>query len=87
MQKWEYLEAGIDFSSGREHPWQDSNGRQLKLTKITIAKGGIFTADTVFTTVAPICNELGADGWELTGISSGDPAYTCRPFFKRPLPD
>jgi hypothetical protein len=69
MQKWEYLEVFLDSSYG---VWQDSMGRNGQLAEMRKPRGFSWKPS------AGLLNELGAQGWELTGIS-GAVLYLKRP--------
>jgi hypothetical protein len=68
VQTWEYLEVEVDVTS-YARGWSDSRGRDGELSR------GAFSA--------AVCNEVGAQGWELTGVAAGHPGI-YRLFFKRP---
>ena len=80
MPEWAYLEVYVDLGSMRAGQWIDSTGRSGKLPKVQIGGGWLNRAEYLFS--APLCNELGADGWELTDVVEyGDGS---RLFFKCP---
>jgi hypothetical protein len=77
MQKWEYIELRI---FGPE--WADSRGNSGKVAPSAARHG--YTGQ--WRSIAPILNELGAEGWEMAGIAddASPNAYTA--FFKRLVP-
>ena len=67
MGQWEYLEVRVDLS---KKSWRDSEGRQGKLRKGSVALA---------------LNELGIEGWELSA-SLTENGTAHRLLFKRPWP-
>lgn len=72
MQRWEYLNVFM-----KRLEWTDSLGRSGDLP----ARGSSVTGDPT-----GLLNELGGQGWELTGIASGDGNDVYQLFLKRPKP-
>ncbi len=69
MPQWEYLEL---IYLGSEGVWLDSAGVTGRVGRVRQTH-----------TLTDKLNELGAQGWELTGVLSIDEAY-YRLIFKRP---
>ncbi|HLF08002.1 MAG TPA: hypothetical protein VI789_01445 [Dehalococcoidia bacterium] len=69
MQQWEYLEL---IYLGSEGAWLDSGGVTGRVGRVRQTHS-----------LADKLNELGGQGWELTGVLSVDEAY-YRLIFKRP---
>ena len=73
MQSWEYLQVCVI-----DRNWADSLGRNGQL-----APG----PGLDWRLVTPLLNELGGEGWELVGTTSGDGrANIYQLFLKRPRP-
>ena len=75
MQKWEYLEVRV---FGPE--WGDSRGNWGRLEAQELKRG--YAAHWHWS--ATLLNELGEEGWELTGIADDESPNAYTAFFKRP---
>ncbi len=71
VQKWEYLEVRI---SGPE--WADSRGNSGKLEHLKLRCLSWHSA-------TPMMNELGEQGWEMSGIADDESLNSYIIFFKR----
>jgi hypothetical protein len=74
MTQWEYLNVHVFESS-----WIDSQGRKGSLP--TAKPQG---ADFDFPNTAVIANELGAEGWEVAIVATGQYVDAHSLLFKRP---
>ena len=72
MQEWEYLYVAISHEY-----WGDSLGRGGRLPKVRPEGWRID-----WTPPGSLSNELGAQGWEIAGVTGGERDYTL--IFKRP---
>lgn len=72
MQRWEYLTLFVQDAS-----WSDSLGRHGELAAARHV--GVYTGDPTI-----LLNELGMEGWELSGVAGRDGEGNHRLFFKRP---
>ena len=70
MQRWEYLTISYKYGS-----WSDSLGRTGTFPKAY----GPGTADPT-----SLLNDLGEQGWELSGVACRDPYDVIHLFLKRP---
>lgn len=75
MQKWEYLEMLVQSMY-----WIDSMGRSGRSTSQFHPE----YLQCQLCVPSSLINELGEQGWELTGVASGTMSDTL--FFKRPRP-
>ena len=74
MERWEYLTVLVTGST-----WT-SRQATGKLAPIATPRGeSAWPPD-------PLCDELGARGWELCGVAGSADASTYTMFFKRPKP-
>ena len=73
MQRWEYLTIKL----GQSGLWSDSLGRSGRLPDTDRMLSGDPTG---------LMNNLGEQGWELSGVSPRDGNYGWLLFFKRPRP-
>jgi hypothetical protein len=73
MQQWEYLEIAVSSEY-----WVDSSGNVSQLPLVTPQK---WKTGSHWST-GLLLNQLGAEGWELTGVVSQDSTYKF--VFKRP---
>ena len=73
MQKWEYLEVSVAYRH-----WVDSMGRSGELSQQAHSHAGFYSA-------ASLLNELGQQGWEVTGVAAGN-SSTFTLLLKRPMP-
>ncbi len=71
MRRWEYLELDVHV----EH-WSGSDGRSGRLPAVQVGAGRLAS-------VAPLLNELGAEGWELAGVAGSQSPLIFRLFLKR----
>ena len=77
MPQWEYLEVGVTPDG-----WIDSEQREGLLHEIRGPSG------TRFLSLAPLCNQLGAQGWELASVvTAAVPAERYSLLFKRRAPE
>jgi hypothetical protein len=67
--KWEYLEVIVSHRK-----WEDSMGRS----------GNLATVPSGLSHCAALLNQLGDQGWELTGIAGSESTSYYRAFLKRP---
>jgi hypothetical protein len=72
MQRWEYLTIYTGF--GR---WHDSLGREGNLVRQKLG-------DSSWQDPSAILNDLGEQGWELTGVIGGDTSSYAKLILKRP---
>jgi hypothetical protein len=77
MAGWQYLEALVG-----DRAWVDSTGRWAELTMVDVGHGRARAYE--WETSALLMDELGRQGWELTGVTS-DASGGHRLFFKKPL--
>ena len=71
MQQWEYLTIGVTGST-----WTAAE-RTGRLPPVETPRGESAWPPDV------LCNELGAQGWELCGVAGSADAGTYTMFFKR----
>ncbi len=72
MRQWEYLEVWVNYA---RCDWYDSSGRQGDLISNE--------ADGSYDLATPLLNELGHQGWELTGVGSYADPDRAHLIFKR----
>jgi hypothetical protein len=74
VQQWEYLQV-----EAWEGHWADGRGRsgELEWIEPKVAHLGAYS-------FAQLADELGAEGWEMTGAVPGERRQQYRDFFKRP---
>jgi hypothetical protein len=73
MPQWEYLDVYIIRDT-----WADSAGREGQFPRLPQKGWGAYIVPT------PVSNELGAQGWELTGVVPGAGVDIYILLFKRP---
>jgi hypothetical protein len=72
MLRWEYLELEI-----HDYFWKDSTGQGGAIPELPTEQGDLWS-------VQPLCNALGAQGWELVGAVGSESLSQYKLFFKRP---
>ena len=70
-RRWEYLEVLVHVEA-----WSDSAGGGGTLPIATVGKAQM-------PATSPLLNQLGAEGWELTGVAGGHSPLIFRLFLKR----
>lgn len=78
MERWEYLEIHV-----HEGNWVDSMRRHGVLPRIGHPAHPYASSQFGMATTGPLLNELGEQGWEVTGVASVG-FYTYKLFLKRP---
>ena len=69
MEKWEYFQVNVSSNH-----WKKSDGEAGSIDISVRNWRDYFSTD--------LCNDLGKDGWELTGVASEN-SNTYKLFFKR----
>ena len=81
MQKWEYCRLDLLGQFGGRFYRLNAGGTQMHVVTRDKSRGEKSESDAVERLIA----ELGADGWEMTGIAGTDVENECSIYFKRPL--
>jgi hypothetical protein len=81
MQEWEYLVVRV-LPDGRWVGWENGVWREWTLERAdSVAGEGLRTQSSE----ERLLKELGARGWELTGVVSSLVVHVHRMYFKRPV--